>query len=228
MRKLRPILGILLIVLSIAGLFLWEWKGREAIMMEQVLVAGEMIREGVAVNGEMFATKGVSKESLMEGALAPADLRRIQGKVAAQSIMKNGQIAMEYFRDDESYLERGESIFVIDPEWIAMRSSALRKGDLVDIYGDNGLGLLGTFRVAYVKDEADREVKDVGTEVGGPGVGNPKSDILERPDGTSVIDHIEIIATFQEYEELVALVGGTDETVPAALIIVQRGDRIDT
>lgn len=231
MRRLKPVLGILLIVLSIAGLFLWEWKGRETVMTEQVLVAKEEIRKGMPVNGSMFAVKGVPETDMLEGALVPADLDRIRGKVAAQLIANNGQIIMEYFRDDDFYLERNESVFVIDPAWIAMRSSALRRGDVVDIYGNNGLGLLGTFRVAYVKDAAEREVKDAGTEAGGiagRGAGNTGSSILDRPDSTSVIDHIEIIATFREYEALVNRVSGADGTTPAALIIVQRGDRVDT
>ncbi|HWQ78921.1 MAG TPA: SAF domain-containing protein, partial [Anaerovoracaceae bacterium] len=228
MRKLRPVLGILLILLSLAGLFLWEWKGRETITTEEVLVAKEEIHKGALVTGAMLTAKGVPKTGLLEGALVPRDLDLIQGKVAAQLIAKNGQIIMDYFRDDTFYLEQDESIFVIDPGWIAMRSSALRRGDAVDIYGSSGVGLLGTFRVAYVKDEAEREVKDAGTEVGGTGAGNTGSSILERPDSTSVIDHIEIITTFREYEELVNRVSGADGTTPAALIIVQRGDRIDT
>ncbi len=236
MRKWKPILGILLILLSIAGLFFWEWKGREIIMTEQVLVAKEEIRKGAPVTGAMFAVRGVNETGLLEGAITPADADRIRGKVAAQFIAKNGQIIMEYFRDDDFYLERGESIFVIDPDWITMRSSALRRGDVVDIYGSGGLGLLGTFRVAYVKDEAEREVKNAGTEagtgpgtgIGGTGAGGAAGNLLERPDSTSVIDHIEIITTFQKYEELVNRVSGADGTTPAALIIVQRGDQIDT
>lgn len=228
MRKLRPVLGILLIVLSVAGLFLWEWKGREAVMSEEVLIATEEIRKGASVNAGMFTSKGIPKTDLLEGVLTPKDLDRVLGKVAAQLIPENSQIIMDYFQDDTFYLDRNESVFVIDPAWIAMRSSSLRRGDVVDIYGSGGLGLLGTFRVAYVKDAEEREVKDAGTEAGGAGAVRARSGILERPDSTSVIDHIEIITTFPEYEALVNAIYGAGGTTPAALIIVQRGNHIDT
>lgn len=219
MKKLKPILGALMIVLSLAGLLFWELKGRDTVMTDQVLVAVEEIQEGTTVSGSMFVIKGVPKSNLIEGALTPADAALIHGKVASQYIPKNDQIMMEYFRDNEFYLKRDESIFVIDPAWIAMRSSALRRGDIVDIYGSSGLGLIGTYRVAYVKDDAEREVRNAGEETSGKVV----TDILERPDSTSVIDHIEIIATFREYENLVNFATGVDGTTPAALIIVQRG-----
>ena len=128
---------------------------------------------------------------------------------------------MEYFKDNGFRLKKEETIFVIDPDWIAMRSSSLRRGDIVDIYGSNGAGLLGTFQIAFVKDEAEREVKDAGEAV----QNHTASDILDRTDSTSVIDHIEIITTFSEYEKIAACVDGTTSS---ALIIVQRGDSIDS
>lgn len=225
MRKIRSVLGILLILLSIGGLLFWEWKGREVVLMDEVLVAREEIQKGAMVDGSMFVVKGVPKENLLEEALVPGDRTILEGKIASQFIAKNDQIVMDYFSDNEFRLKQDESIFVIDPIWVAMRSSALRRGDMVDIYGTNGLGLLGTFRIAYVKDASEREVRDAaeGTEAAGG-----SCDILDRPDSTSVIDHVEIISTFREYEYLVDCVSGADGTTPAALIIVQRGDRIDT
>lgn len=219
MRKLRSIIGILLIIISIAGLFFWEWKGRETILLEEVLVAKEEIKKGTIVDSSMFISKGVPKDNMLEEALVPGEMTLIQGKMTSQLIAKNDQILVKYFRDNDFYLERDESIFVIDPSWVVMRSSALRRGDLVDIYGSNGSGLLGTFRIAYVKDASEREVRNVAEET----EGGTANDILNRTDSTSVIDHIEIISTFRAYENLVSCVNGI---TPAALIIVQRGDQI--
>ena len=221
MRKLRSIIGILLIILSIAGLFFWEWKGRDVILLEEVLVAKEEIKKGTMVDSSMFISKGVPKDNMLEEALVPGEMTLIQGKVTLQLIAKNDQILVKYFRDNDFYLDRDESIFVIDPSWVAMRSSALRRGDLVDIYGSNGTGLLGTYRIAYVKDASEREVRNTTGEM----EGGAANDILNRTDSTSVIDHIEIISTFRAYENLVNFVNGI---TPAALIIVQRGDQIDS
>lgn len=215
LRKLKSFVGILLILLSLAGLFLWEWKGREMILFEEVLVAGEEIQKGTLVNRSMFHTKGIPRENLVEGALIPADLQLLQGKVTSQMIAKNDQIIPQYFMDNKFHFKRDEAIFVIDPSWIAMRSSAIRRGDTVDIYDSISLKLLGTFQIAFVKDASEREVRNAAAQ-GADGSGN---EIMDRTDSTSVIDHIEIISTVHEYEMLMNSVSGA---TPAALIIVQR------
>ncbi len=188
--------------------------------MDEVLVAADDIPMGMVVGLDMFAAERVHKSCILEGAIGPEDSGLLEGKVAAQYIAKNGQIIMEYFRDRELCLESDESVYVIKPDWIDMRSSALRRGDLIDIYGTGGLGLLGTFRIAYVKDAAEREVENAeGTASARDG-----NSILERPNGTSTIDHIEIISTFQKYQKLTDIVLGAGGLTPAALIIVQRGE----
>ena len=223
MRKFRSILGVLLILLSIAGLLFWEVKGREAILMDDILVAEEEIQPGTKVIPAMFCIRQIPENCMLKDAVSPEDAGLLDGKVAAQYIAKNGQIIMKYFREEALCLKKNESVYVIRPEWIAMRSSALRRGDLVDIYGTGGLGNLGTFRVAYVKDVSEREVESAGESPGTHEV----SSILERPHGTSVIDHIEIISTFKEYQELSDHALGSGGLTPAALIIVQRGDFVD-
>ena len=90
-------MGVLLILFSIAGLFFWEWKGRDAILTEQVLVAKEEISKGTVLNGSMFEVKGVPKANLLQDAFTPSDLTLLQGKVASQLIAKNGQIIPDYF-----------------------------------------------------------------------------------------------------------------------------------
>jgi hypothetical protein len=218
LKRCKSVLGILLILLSLAGLMFWEMKGREMVMTDTVLVAKQEIPKGTIVNQSMFTVKGITKSNLLQKALGPEDLESLQGRMSAQLIAQNGQIIPEYFQKKELYLENDESVFVIKPEWIAMRSSALRRGDIIDLYGENGIGFLGNYRIAYVKDEAEREVVDAVEATGK----NTTGGILERADSTSVIDHIEIITTLSEYERLKASIEGATGATPAALIIVQR------
>lgn len=220
LRWLKPLIGILLIAVSIGGLLFWEICGRDALLMEEIMVAKEDILAGTKVVGNMFTTKGIPKENKLDGALLQDDIHLIQGKVTAQLILKNDQVSPKYFREDEFYLDTEESLFVLEPNWIAMRSSALRRGDVVDIYGADGRGVIGTFQVAFVKDSTEREIRDVNIE----GKFKMEDKLLERTDSTSIIEHIEIIATINEYEELVACATGV---TPTALIIVQKGNKYD-
>jgi len=218
LKRFRSVLGILLILLSLAGLLFWEMRGREMILTETVLVAKQEITKGTIVDQSMFTVKGIPKSNLLENALGPEDMAALQGSMSAQFIARNGQIIPEYFQKKDLYLENDESIFVIRPEWIAMRSSALRRGDIVDLYDDHDIGFLGSYQIAYVKDEAEREVVDADETTGKSTAGG----ILERTNSTSVIHHIEIITTLKEYERLKASIEGTAGTTPAALIIIQR------
>jgi len=220
LKWLKPLIGILLIAISIGGLLFWEIKGRDAVLMEEIIVAKEDIDAGTKVNRNIFITVGISKENKIEGALTQSDIDDLQGKTASQLILKNDQISMKYFMQNEFYLKNNESIFVVDPGWIAMRSSSLRRGDLVDIYGADGRGVIGTFKVAFVKDSTEREIRDTGEE----GLNRIENNLLERIDSTSMIDHIEIISTMSKYEELVDCATGVS---PTALIIVQKGNLND-
>jgi len=222
MNKLKTLTGILLILLSITGLFFWEWKGRELIMTEQVLVTKEVIKKGTLITDSLFVMKGIPKENILEGALTPDKFSRIEGKLASQFIAKNDQVLMDYFQSNKLYLKKNESIFVIQPDWIMMRSSSLRRGDLIEIYGSVSGELLGAYRIAYVKDEADREVNNADSEMK---KNKENENILNRENSTSIIDHIEIISSYEDYIRIESFVNG--ET-PEKLILMQRGDQIDT
>jgi len=221
-KKFKSILGILLIIFSLAGLFFWEWRGREAIMLDQVIVAKEEIQKGTVISDTMFDIKGIPKENKLNGALTPDKIKQLQGKVASQLIAENDQIISDYFTENEFYLKENESIFVIEPDWIGMRSSSLRRGDVIDVYCNITGELLGTFQIAYVKDESDREIKNADGQMQQY---RENDNILERENSTSTIDHIEIISTYKEYAGLEAYVRGE---ISAKLILVQRGDQIDT
>ena len=221
MGRVKSIIGILLILLSIGGLLFWELKGREVVLMEPVLVAKEDIAEGKKLRQDMFVTIGVSDENRIDEALSSKDRYKLEGKISSQLIVKNSQVSEKYLRDETFHIGRKESVYVLDAEWIAMRSSSLRRGDTVDIYGEDGRGLIGTFLVAFVKDEAEREVRDTGID----NLETIKGELLERTDSSSVIDHIEIIATMDQYLQLISCLSGENST---KLLIIQRGDQFVT
>jgi hypothetical protein len=91
-----------------------------------------------------------------------------------------------------------------------MVSSSLRRGDRLHIYGGAGKEDLGSYTVAFVKDSADREVKNA--EV-------LKNDVpLDRESSNYTISRIEIVCTRDDYASLNEYVSLADN----GLTIVQE------
>ena len=216
MGKFRILISIILIAAGAFLLIYWESTGREALLTEEVLVAATRIPQGAEVSLEMLKPASVLTDNLAEGALTPEDMDRIQGKTAAFSIPAGSQITADYFRENPLFLQGSQSIFALNPEWITMRSSSLRRGDLVEIYEDQSHILLGTFHVAFVKDSTESEVRNI--------EGPAPDAILERTEATSVISHVEIIATTEEYFRIKESLRPSAENpdINPGLILVQK------
>lgn len=216
--KIKPIIGVLLIILSIGGLLFWETKGRDALLMDTVVIANQDIEKGTKISKELLSSMSVLNEYKVKGFVKSNEIQKIYGKVANQRILKNSQISKEYFHRDDFRLHKGQSIYAIKQSWIAMRSSSLRRGDLAEIYIlHDGIQQLGTYRIAFVKDNADREVKTVNENTG---VRKNNTEVLDREDSSSTIDHIEIICNVTQYETILNQV---QFQLEPSLIIVPKG-----
>lgn len=214
MKKTRTLIGLLLIVFALAGLVVWEIKGREAVMLDTVIVASEMIPAGTLITGDMLMPAGVLKESRIYKSLDWDRVQGVLGQVANRDIVKKGQLSEEYLAEDDFFLRGNESIFVLHKDWIVMRSSAIRRGDWIDIYNGGVFEKIGTYRVAFVKDDNEIEVRD--------GEGLRVSSPIERTVSTSPVSHVEIIADIKGYEKIIDCVAGNS----AGLLLVQKGDPI--
>lgn len=188
--KLKTIVGIGLIVLSIAGMFVWENYGRDKLTTESILVCAQDVAEGETVSKEMLGVLKVRSDNVLEGALKPGEEDLIAGLTAAQGLSRGQQLKADYFTSETRQLVKGKSIFVIPSEWILSRSSALRSGDEISIYSMPAKTLLGKFRVAFVRDASEQEVR---------GLNDSGRSVLERSDSGRVISGIEIICGLQEY-----------------------------
>jgi len=223
MNKFRSIWGLILIVLAVSGLIYWEMDGRERLLTDTVLVAAMDIQENMILSSVMIGQIGITHEAKINGALGVNALSSLTAKRAKQFIPKNAQLSEDFFYQDDFYIKEGESIFVIKPDWISMMSSAIRQGDMVGLYDQSGLTKLGSFKVAFVKDAAIREVKDSVIETEGLAAGAAdfySSDkLLRRTEATSVSTHIEIIATLKDYQRILQQVGGQN---PTKIMIIQE------
>jgi hypothetical protein len=191
-------IGILLIFMAIGFLAFWEVKGRDALLMEYVIVAREDILPGTEINRDMFMEVGFPRENIMAQNMKIHQVGELDGSLANQVILKNSQISPLYFKEKAAVMEEGKGIFQIKEQWIFSISSSIRKGDQADIYSMPGGERLGSFQVAFAKDSQGKEV----VEEDENGKTIREEEILDRESGSAGIAQIEIVATLEEYARI--------------------------
>jgi hypothetical protein len=214
--------GILLALLSVAGLVFWETAGRSKLLMDSVVVASAEIRAGTVVQADMLETVLIPKDGVIENGFPAGREGEIVGKRTAWPIAARQQISSDVFAVEDDSLQAGESFFVIPSAWIAMRSSALRRGDTVEIapaFGERRAGF-GRYKLAFVKDADELEVRD--TLPSGEPLAETR-DRRERTDANAVIDHVEIIATKAAYERIRAF---AESAGAPSLLLIQRENSV--
>jgi len=217
-KRIKQIIGILLIVSAIAALVYWETGGRSRVVTKKVLVASENIMEGEMITRQMLTTVNAMPETVIAGAITPDEINKIEGKEAALDIAKNGQISGLSLREPSEVIKDQRSPYVIKPEWIDSRSSSLRRGDIIKIYNRDGSDYLGDFEVVFVKDTGDKEVTDLIGEDGR--YGSHVSDMRSRTHSSGIISHLEILTVLEEYQKILQFIDHAEEQ----LLIVQKGD----
>lgn len=210
MEMKRALAGVIVIIAGLSLLFYWEGYGREYTKYEQIICASAEIQKGQTVTDELLTVKSLPKDSLISGVIK--DKSELAGTVAAQYIPAGAQVSrkMTYANDFYIDTDRGESIYKLPAEWIDSRSAAVRRGDMIKIYLADGRRKLGEYTVAYVRDAQEREVSSA--------AGQEYADMLNRTNATGVIDHIEIIATQEEYAALYQVMSSAGQR----LLIVQK------
>lgn len=210
LNKKRITIGIILIFISVAAMVFWETKGRNEILLDEVVVFAKGVAKDSKLEKQHLSKGRVLKESRVEGSVDWLDLDDVVGKYLTTDMGKKAQLSYEFLRENPISIGKDQSIFLIPGSWIEMKSSALRRGDLVEIFETRELTGLGTFKVAFVKDSSGAEVVDEFI--------SEKSGALERWKGSAPVDHVEIIGNLQDYERISEKVVSEG----ALLLLVQR------
>ncbi len=209
--SIKLVIGVILMIAAITGFTFWESHGRDMLYETDLAVASTDIKQGEIITDKNVQARGIGSEYVMDGAVRAERISDIRGKKAKQYIPAGGQISADFLTDENDIvLKEGESIYCIGEEMIGMVSSSLRRGDKVRIYGGAGKEDLGSYTVAFVKDNADREVKNA-SEL--------KNDTpLARESSNYSISSIEIVCTRDAYAQLSDYVNDSEKT----LTIVQE------
>ncbi|MGP1569926.1 MAG: SAF domain-containing protein [Eubacteriales bacterium] len=209
-RIVKPLTGVMLIVISIGVLFWWEHAGREAFFMKERLVLAKPVNVGVVVSQADFKSVRINDEAIQKGSITESKIDQVLGKVAKRDMRKGEQVNLNDFVKKDMLACKGISIYAIKSEWLDSRSCSLRKGDTVRIYDASGEIDMGSYKLAYVKSETEQEVVN--------GEGTKGNEIVERDFASSPIAFIEIFCRLEDYRKIYEMAENSGEK----LLIVQE------
>jgi len=190
-RRLKTLLGIVLLFLSIASIVTWELYGREIIYYENIILTNKDINEGHIITEEDIFYQNIDRNSLVDGAIS--DARKIIGQETINFIPKNSQIVDSFLIESIYALDKNERIMKVPKSWIISLPETLRRRDHIYIYAMNETSnssdefyLLESI-VAYAKDNNNKEIYNVSSN---------------RFEGSSYISDIEIIINDDDFSKL--------------------------
>lgn len=206
--KIKGILGMVFIILAIAGIFLWETYGREALTYTEIVVFNQDVQANQKVSPDLLATMKVPTSQLISRVVLNSE--EILGKETTCYLPRGLQLSEKFFQDEEMTTGNGRYVFAVPTEWLYFYPQTLRRGDSVFFYAvpasdgecfesanstaaavstlpdDRNTAILKT-RVAYVKDNTNREVIDV---------------TPDRLDGSAAVSKIEVYINDEQYQLL--------------------------
>ena len=181
----RRIIGLAMITVTLAAIWIWEFWGRENISYRQVIVLREDTKAHTVISEDDIQTKKL--ESPSGEALTEADAENLIGMETSQYVAADTELRREYFQTSQFAVgqDSGKALMSLSSDWLLSFPQTLRRGDKVSIY--NGTVKLMEAVTAHVKDSGGQEVL---------------SQDSQRMEASSALSHIEIIGSEEDLVEL--------------------------
>ena len=147
----RAAVGIALIVVSIAAMYLCETRLRGRVELRSVLVFAHDAAVGEVMSESSFRQINVPPEAVIKGGLAPSQAESVYGLAASSYFRENQQVLEEYF-SPKALAPEGVTSFPLENEWIAAISTLNEEDDLVGIYLVKTGESLGKYRIRVLPE----------------------------------------------------------------------------
>ena len=186
----KKIAGFVIIAAALLAMGVWELWGRENFSYKEILVVRGDLPANTVVEEKDIETK--KSENPPQNALRAGEEKKIIGMETAQFVAEDSPLYMEYFRQSQFATgeETEKEILSVPADWLLSLPQTIRRGDKVTFYNDKIKVM--TAVVAYAKDGSNQEVL---------------SSDKDRLNGTSTVQHIEIVGHRNDLVELSRLAG---------------------
>ena len=129
MTRSKSIIGIVMIILSVAALITWEKWGKDRFLYEEILVLEKNVEKGTVISEEMLSSKRT--DSTEKDCLTVDDSKALVGREAAFFLHKGVPLFEEYFQTGELSAdgEEGRYILSIPEDWLNSFPASIERGN---------------------------------------------------------------------------------------------------
>lgn len=165
-KKIMTIIGILLIVLSASGLYIYnkEIINNSEFFGEKIVVLNKDIKAGDEITKNDIDYRKEKKNDLISKYLTEKDVNKILGNVAAIDLYKNEGITKDrIIKYDDYYPEDAQEI-ALNISSIGAISGNLKVGDVASLWDktDNGaILMLENVRILAIRDSQNQNVDEI-------------------------------------------------------------------
>jgi len=150
--KLKALIGILLIGLSIGGMFLWETRYRDEFTLVSVVAAAKDLKAGDIIDESCLKSVQIYPENLMSTSISISNVNDLIGMVCISDTYENEQLLLNRIAYKESLEPVETRIIVIPNTWIYMFSAQYVAGDYIEIYYMPERSYAGTYKISFVTE----------------------------------------------------------------------------
>lgn len=191
-QYIKPLLGIVLIIISIVFACYWENEGRELFTTQEVYVASKFIYKGEILDSNNIKVARVLNENIVEGAVLYDDTGAFFGKKANYNISCNTQITKDMYKKSDTASDKLTAI-EIKGEWIYSISQSIRNGDRVCVYTTEN-EYIGDYAIGFVRDKNGAVIYEDDLLV--------PADLWERGNSTGYVEYVELMGLPEDYFKL--------------------------
>ncbi len=131
-ERFKRIIGLVLLVVSIAGIYSWESWGRYRVTTVQIVVPREDIPAHTLIMEDMLIYARRDVQQVIDAPIK--DKNSIIGKMSKGFIAAKSPLSEYYFDDVDLIPKEGEYIFQLPKSWIKSCPSTLRRSDDAYLY----------------------------------------------------------------------------------------------
>ncbi len=131
-ERIKRVIGIILLILSIISIYIWEGWGRDNFTTTEIVVLKDDIPAHTIISENMLRIQHIDIDNLIHKPIL--DKNQIIGKMSKSYIAGNSPLSQYYFEQSDLIPKDGEYIFQMPKTWIKSCPSTLRRSDDAYLY----------------------------------------------------------------------------------------------